>query len=153
MRTDTRVRTYDPRDKGRDDRAFDHSIIRNEEEFVFTNPIPAGATLTLSNIIPTNVFLLGVVVRVIDEIFGATASLTDFDIGDGATVNLWGDAISPLSGVRSNSSNFLSAAAGWRYTVAAEDVVLTANGENFAGGSIVVSVLVQSLRGGPQRGA
>ena len=152
MRTDTRTRQFDPRDKSRHDQAFVHAITRTDEVSLFTNPIPAGATLTLSNLVPTNVFLLGVVVHVIDEIFGATGALTDFDIGDGATVNLYGDAILPAEGTRSDSTDFLSAAAGFRYTVAAEDVVLTANGENFAGGSIAVSVLVLSLRGSRERG-
>jgi len=152
MRTDTRTRQFDPRDKSRHDQAFVHAITRTDEVSSFTNPIPAGATLTLSNLVPTNVFLLGVVVHVIDEIFGATAALTDFDIGDGVTVNLYGDAISPAEGARSDSTDFLSALAGFRYTTAAEDVVLTANGENFAGGSIAVSVLSLSVRGSRQRG-
>jgi len=153
MRTDSRVRQFDPRHKDFDDHAFKHGIVRFEEVISVTNPIPAGATLTLANLIPTNIFLLGVVLHVIDDVFGATGALTDFDIGDGVTVNLWGDAIDIPAGTRTNSSEFLSAAAGWRYTVAAEDVVLTANGENFAGGAIAISVLLQSLRGQHKRGA
>ena len=153
MRSDSRARQFDPRHKGFDDSVFTHGLVRGEEVFSVTRPIPAGATLTLANIIPANIFLLGVVARVIDEVFGATGALTDFDIGDGTTVNLWGDAISPLADTRTDSSNFLNASAGWRYTVAAENVVLTANGENFAGGGIAVSVLLQSLRGQRRRGA
>jgi hypothetical protein len=153
MRTDTLVRQFDPRHKGFDDTVFQHGLVRHEASEVVTDPIPAGATLTLSNIIPTNIFLLGVVVHVIEEIFGPTGILTDFDIGDGTTVNLYGDAIALTPGTRTTSANFLDATAGFRYTTAAEDVVLTANGENFAGGAIAVSVLLMSLRGQRKRGA
>ncbi len=152
MRTDTRTRQFDPRDKSRHDQAFVHGITRTDEVSIFTNPIPAGATLTLSNLVPANVFLLGVVIHIIDEIFGSTASLTSFNIGDGSDVDLYGATISPLAGVRTSSFDFTAAASGFRYTLAAEDVVLTAVGENFAGGSIATSVLFMSIRGSRERG-
>ena len=152
MRTDTRTRQFDPRNAAQHDQAFVHGIVRTDEVSIFTNPIPAGATLTLSNLVPANVFLLGVVVHVVEEIFGSTASLTSFDIGDGSDVDLYGAAISPLFATRTSSADFTAAVAGFRYTVAAEDVVLTANGENFAGGSIAISVLLLSIRGDRKRG-
>jgi hypothetical protein len=153
MRTDTLARQFDPRHKNFDDTAFLHGITRIEEVSNVTDPIPAGATLTLSNIIPAGVFLLGVVCHVINDIFGATGSLTDFDIGDGTTVNLYGDAIAPAAGTRTLTADYLNATAGFRYTTAAEDVVFTANGENFAGGAIATSVLMMTLRGQRKRGA
>lgn len=152
MRTDTRTRQFDPRNAAQHDQAFVHGIVRTDEVSIFTNPIPAGAILTLTNLVPANVFLLGVVIHVIEEIFGATASLTDFDIGDGSDVNLYGDAISPLFGTRTSSADFTAAAAGFRFVTSAEDVVLTAVGENFAGGAIAVSVLLLSVRGDRKRG-
>jgi hypothetical protein len=153
MRTDTRTRQFDPRNAAQHDQAFVHGIVRTDEVSLFTNPIPAGATLTLSNLVPANVFLLGVVLHVVEEIFGSTASLTSFNVGDGSDVDLYGATISPAFGTRTSSLDFTAAAAGFRYTLAAEDVVLTAVGENFAGGAVAVSVLVLSVRGDRKRGA
>lgn len=153
MRTDTLARQFDPRHKNFDDTAFKHAIVRIEEVSNVTDPIPAGATLTLSNIVPAGVLLLGVVCHVIEEIFGATASLTSFNIGDGVDADLYGATISPLAGTRTLTADFTAAAAALRFTTAAEDVVYTAVGENFAGGAIATSVLFMTLRGQRKRGA
>jgi hypothetical protein len=71
-----------------------------------------------------------VTTRVTTAITGATS----FDIGDGTTANLFGDDVAVALGTTSNNT-----IAPTRYETAT-NVVLTANGANFSGGAVRLTV-------------
>jgi hypothetical protein len=90
----------------------------------------SGSSVSATDLIPANCVVLGVSARVIAEVTGAT----DFDIGDGSTVDMFGDGIAVAAGTVSADPIVPEPYA------AATDVVLTANGGNFTAGSVRVSV-------------
>jgi len=89
----------------------------------------SGASVTEAGLVPAGAILLGVAVEVTVEITGATS----FDVGDGSTVNAYGDALALTVGTK--NAGAISPAA----LAAAGDVVLTANGSNFTAGEVVVT--------------
>jgi hypothetical protein len=90
----------------------------------------SGSSVSATDLIPANSVVLGVSARVVAEVTGAT----DFDIGDGSTVDRFGDGIAVAAGTVSADPIVPEPYA------AATDVVLTANGGNFTAGSVRVSV-------------
>ena len=93
-------------------------------------PTTSGATVTVAALIPANSIVLGVTARVTTAITGATS----FDIGDGTTANLFGDDVAVALNTTSNNT-----IAPTRYATAT-NVVLTANGGNFTGGAVRLTV-------------
>ena len=91
---------------------------------------PSGATVTSTNLIPANSIVLGVTVRVTTAVTGATT----FDVGDGTTANRFADDVAVASGTTSQL------AIAPALFAAATNVVLTANGSNFTGGAVRVTV-------------
>lgn len=94
----------------------------------------SGATVTATNLIPAGSFITGVTIRVTTTITGATT----FDIGDGTDVDRWGAAILLPAGTTTSIADFT--ADGFGQFVAANNVVLTANGANFTAGAVRVTV-------------
>lgn len=99
----------------------------------------AGASVTLSNLIPAGSLVLGVVGRVTTAITGATS----FGVGDAAAGTQYGANVAialgttfGLTGVTLTSPKFYPSATS---------VVLTANGSNFTGGVVRVTVYYVSL--------
>lgn len=90
----------------------------------------SGATHTFTGLIPTRAIILGVRTWVTTAITGAT----DFDVGDGSTVDRFGGTLGIAAG------SFNSGVVGPYATYSAGDVVLTANGGNFTGGDVGVAV-------------
>lgn len=93
-------------------------------------PTTSGATVTVAALIPANSIVIGVTARVTTAITGATS----FDIGDGTTANLFGDDVAVA--LNTTSQNTI---APTRYATAT-NVVLTANGGNFTGGAVRLTV-------------
>jgi len=91
---------------------------------------PSGSTVTSTNLIPANSIVLGVTVRVTTAVTGATT----FDVGDGTTANRFADDVA----VALNTTSQLAIAPA--LFAAATNVVLTANGSNFTGGAVRVTV-------------
>jgi hypothetical protein len=91
---------------------------------------PSGATRTATALIPANALVIGVTARVTTAVTGATS----FDIGDGTTSNLFGDDVAVA--LDTTSANTIAPS---RYA-AATNVVLTANGANFSGGAVRLTV-------------
>lgn len=89
-----------------------------------------GSSVTLTGLIPERVILLGVAVEVVEDIAGAS----DFDVGDGVSVNRFGGALGTLAGAENIG------VIGPVATYAPGDVVLTANGGDFTAGRVHVSV-------------
>jgi len=96
----------------------------------------SGATATATDLIPANALLLAVVTRVTTEITGATS----FDIGDGSDVDRWGAGIALAAGTTTDDGDYTAAGAVGQQIVAAQSVVLTANGSNFTAGAVRVTV-------------
>ena len=93
-----------------------------------------GASVTATNLIPVGSLVIGVTCRVGTGITGATS----FDVGDGTDVDRFGAAIA--TGVATRSDLADSTVTTAQIYTAATNVVLTANGANFAGGSVRVTV-------------
>jgi len=106
------------------------SLMRIAKKTV-TSAALSGATTNLTALIPAGAMVLGVLVRVLTTITGATS----FTIGDGTTANKWGNNIALPAGTATTGADFLAAGVVKIYT-AATDVVLTAVTSNFTGGVV-----------------
>ena len=93
-----------------------------------------GATVTAINLIPAGSFVIGVSIFVDTTITGATT----FDVGDGVDVDRWGAAILLPSGTTTDITDYT--ADGFGQFATANDVVLTANGANFAAGAVTITI-------------
>lgn len=94
----------------------------------------SGATVTATNLIPAGSLVLGVTCRVTTLITGASS----FDVGDGTTVDNWGNNIALTSGTTTSIADFTAASPDF-YT-ASTSVVLTAVTSNFTAGAVRVTV-------------
>lgn len=93
-----------------------------------------GATVTLTNIIPAGAVVVGVTCKVTTAITGATS----FDIGTATDVDRFGAAIAVALGTTSDNRNWTAGTV--ECFPAATSLILTANGSNFTGGAVYVSV-------------
>lgn len=94
----------------------------------------SGATVTLSNARPAGSIIVGVTVRVTTTITGATS----FSIGDGSDADRYGASIALTSGTTTTLASHTASPIEW--LSAAGNIVLTANGSNFSGGVVRISV-------------
>ena len=94
-----------------------------------------GASATATGLIPTRAIVLGVTTKTTADISGATS----YKAGLSAGASEFGD----LLGVASGSQNI--GVVGPFATYGATDVVLTANGSDFAGGDVLVVAHVLEL--------
>jgi len=94
----------------------------------------SGASVTLAGAIPAGSVVVGVSVRVTTAITGATS----FSIGDGTTATAFGSAIAIASGTTTTNANWTISSAP--VYAAGANIVLTANGSNFTGGVVRVTV-------------
>lgn len=98
-----------------------------------------GATMSYA-VIPAGVLVLAVLVRVIVAVTGPT----DFDVGDGTDADKWGAAIPIALSTVTDATDYTVATP--TYYTAATNVVLTANGGNFATGTVeVVAMYINIL--------
>lgn len=135
MRVDARARTVDTRLKDVADLFVGKaSRLRAKEASIVSDLAGSAAVVTFSNLIPANVFLLGVYLHIIAEITGTVANL---DIGDGSDVDLWGAAIGITAGTTTDSDDFTAAASMGTFGIAARDVVLQDDGILLITGGIV----------------
>lgn len=96
----------------------------------------SGATAVTSIAFPNQSIILGVATRVTTAITGATS----FDCGDGTTVGRFGATL----GVTLGSTNQGTIGPAGNY--ASTTVTLTANGSNFTGGAVRVSIMYIELQ-------
>lgn len=94
----------------------------------------SGATATSTNLIPDGALVLAVVTRVTTAITGATS----FDIGDGVDADRWGATIAVAAGTTSGHADYTATTV--QIFTSANSIVLTANGSNFTGGAVRVTV-------------
>ena len=94
----------------------------------------SGATITLTNIIPAGAVVVGVTCKVTTAITGATS----FQLGTAADPDRFGAAIAITLGATSDNQNWTSGTI--ECFPSATSLVLTANGSNFTGGAVYVSV-------------
>ena len=138
MRLDTRTRTFDARLKDKVD-LFVGKGGRVRAQEVVSLPTLTGATVTVSNLIPATVFLLGVFVEVLSEVSGTLAT---FDVGDGSDVDRWGAGIGLTELTRTTNDDFTATDSMGVFILSATDVVLDADGANaFSAGTIRIGVV------------
>lgn len=89
----------------------------------------SGASVTSTFTFPNQCIIYGVSARVVTDITGASS----YDIGDGSTVDRFGGSLSLPAG----STNQGTTGPSGNY--ASTNVVLTANGSNFTGGSVRIA--------------
>ena len=94
----------------------------------------SGASVTLTNIIPAGAVVVGVTCKVKTAITGATS----FDLGTAADPDRFGAAIATTLGITSDNRDWTSGTV--ECFPSATSLVLTANGSNFTGGAVYVSV-------------
>lgn len=90
----------------------------------------AAATLTATDFIPAKALVLGVNLRVLSTF--SNTSLTSMNIGDGSDADLWGATIALTAGTKTSSADYTAAAAAFKFYPAANSVVITGVGANFA---------------------
>ena len=95
----------------------------------------SGATATATNLIPAGSCVLGVTARVTTTITGAA---TDFDIGDGTTQNLFGNAIGLAAGTTTDLADHIMTTPKNYFTNTS--VVLTSGGPDFTAGAVRLTV-------------
>ncbi len=98
----------------------------------------SGATVTASNLIPAGSLVLGVTARVTTLITGATT----FDIGDGSTVDRWGNDIAVAANTTTDLTDMVgtSGAINPPIFTAANNIVLTGVGGSFTAGAVRLTV-------------
>lgn len=89
-----------------------------------------GASVTTVAEFPNQCIILGASIRVTEAITGATS----FDTGDGSSVSRFGGSL----GIALDSTNQGTIGPAGNYSATA--VTLTANGGNFTGGTVVVTL-------------
>lgn len=92
----------------------------------------AGATVTLTGLVPAGCILLGITCRVTTLITGAAT----WDAGDGTTADLFANDMALAAGTTSGLADHKATWTAPKVYLAAGDVVFTANGGNFSGGKI-----------------
>jgi hypothetical protein len=100
-----------------------------------------AATTTISSIIPAGSLVLGVTVRVFQQVTGATSFQVGW--GSGGTLDDWGATIGLTVSTVSTGANFTQTSPLFFPT--ATSVLITANGSNFTGGRIQVTVHYLSM--------
>lgn len=102
-------------------------------------PATAGATLTAAGLIPVGGVVVGVT-SVVGTALGASSGTTGYRVGDGADADRWGVAAGVAAGTKTTNANWTADTTPPIF-LAAQDVVITADGGNFDGvGQIVVDV-------------
>lgn len=126
----------------RSTKSSDHGAKTYFEHVEVPSGVLAGPSVTLAGAIPAGAKVQGVTTRVKVAIPGPT---TDFDVGDGVTVNLFASAAPTAA---NGTTDLLDHKATWADTFykVANDIVLTANGGDFGGGEVLVVVHYVTLR-------
>lgn len=150
MRVDVRSRTFDARTKDVVDLFVgDGGRLRCEEVQQAQDLTGSSATITLTDFIPTNTWLWGVFVTVLEDI---TGTVVNFDVGDGSDVDLWGAGLALTAGTQSSTADFTAAASMGTFGVAARDVVLQDDGVLlFTGGLIRIGAIFSTGSGSIRR--
>ena len=149
MRSSIRGQQYDSRGQGSLDIPGDGSKVRYRE--IVALPVLTGAVVTITGHIPALTWCWGVVVQVLDDVFG---TLSTFDVGDGTDVNRWGAGILLPAGTRTTSDSFTATNSMGFFTLTAVDVVLDADGANtFSGGRIRVATMISDITSNIRRSA
>jgi hypothetical protein len=101
----------------------------------------AGATITLTGLIPDGAVVMGVTTKVTTAL---TGGVTGYQIGTGADPDRWGVAATATLGTTTDNRDWTNGTI--ECFTAATDVILTANGASFSGTGVIY-VSIQYLRG------
>jgi hypothetical protein len=101
----------------------------------------AGATITLTGLIPDGAVVMGVTTKVTTAL---TGGVTGYQIGTAADADRWGVAATATIGTTTDNRDWTNGTI--ECFTAATDVILTANGANFSGTGVIY-VSIQYLRG------
>ena len=101
----------------------------------------AGATITLTGLIPDGAVVMGVTTKVTTAL---TGGVTGYQIGTGADPDRWGVAATATLGTTTDNRDWTAGTI--ECFTAATDVILTANGASFSGTGVIY-VSIQYLRG------
>ena len=104
-----------------------------------TLPGLSGASVTATALIPAGAVVVGVTAKVLTAVTGATS----WQLGTAADPDRFAAAGGIALGSTTDNTNWT--AGGIECFLAATNIVLTANGSNFTGGSVYISV--QYIRG------
>lgn len=108
----------------------------NVRSAIATVSSAAGPTLTAVGLIPKGSFMIGLTARITTS-FGTSSGLTDFDVGDGTTLDRWANSLAITSGTTMDMTNSEVVFTIGGFFIAATDVVLTAVGGNFDGTGVI----------------
>lgn len=98
----------------------------------------SGATVTATNLIPDGAIVVGVTTKVTVSL-GTGGGTTGYQVGDGTDPDRWGQIVGTTAGTSTDNTNWTATTV--QAFIAANSVVITADGGNFNGtGSIEVSV-------------
>jgi hypothetical protein len=101
----------------------------------------AGATITLTGLIPDGAVVMGITTKVTAAL---TGGVTGYQIGTAADADRWGVAATATIGTTTDNRDWTNGTI--ECFTAATDVILTANGANFSGTGVIY-VSIQYLRG------
>jgi hypothetical protein len=101
----------------------------------------AGATITLTGLIPDGAVVMGVTTKVTTAL---TGGVTGYQVGTAADADRWGVAATATIGTTTDNRDWTNGTI--ECFTAATDVILTANGANFSGTGVIY-VSIQYLRG------
>ena len=101
----------------------------------------AGATITLTGLIPDGAVVMGVTTKVTTAL---TGGVTGYQIGTGADPDRWGVAATATLGTATDNRDWTNGTI--ECFTAATDVILTSTGANFSGTGVIY-VSIQYLRG------
>jgi len=101
----------------------------------------AGATITLTELIPDGAVVMGVTTKVTTAL---TGGVTGYQIGTAADADRWGVAATATIGTTTDNRDWTNGTI--ECFTAATDVILTANGASFSGTGVIY-VSIQYMRG------
>jgi hypothetical protein len=101
----------------------------------------AGATITLTGLIPDGAVVMGVTTKVTTAL---TGGVTGYQVGTAADADRWGVAATATIGTTTDNRDWTNGTI--ECFTAATDVILTANGASFSGTGVIY-VSIQYLRG------
>jgi hypothetical protein len=101
----------------------------------------AGATITLTGLIPDGAVVMGVTTKVTTAL---TGGVTGYQVGTAADADRWGVAATATIGTTTDNRDWTNGTI--ECFTAATDVILTANGASFSGTGVIY-VSIQYMRG------
>jgi hypothetical protein len=121
-----------------------YGLYGDVKEFVLVKTLAGftGATMTITNAIPSGSIVLGVAVRVTTAITG-DAGFTGFSVGDGIDVDRWGANLNPAKDETSDLTDCTITSIP--IYAAATSIVFSAVGNDFTAGGVRVVIVYKTI--------